>query len=271
MEVFVEQMNKVRPLIDDTGSFRDEFDEARRRLIESETACERIEAVKMLGEFKRELTPAHLVGALFDDDMDVRQAAVAALSQLSDADISSECLEVMFGAMSVVCESFAEDAPALLEETARTETSQQDVLSVITTKFDDPSPEVRHAALMALCDLDLNDTVSLLEQALESSSPDRRNRITEAIEDSGLPSQVIEGLENCDPRRAQVSLSLLCIVARLEIVQPFVDAIENHDSAVIRRALIKVLTLSGHGQLAESAAKRRLGISKQTSDVSAYL
>jgi len=271
MEVFVEQMNKARPLIDDMGSFRDDFEEARRRLIESETASERIDAVKMLGEFKRDLTPAHLVGALFDDDVSVRQAAVAALTQIGDADISSECLDVMFGATSTMGDSFAGDSAASPEQTAPRQKSQPEPLSAITTRFDDPSPEVRNSALIALCGLDPSDTVGLLERVLESSSPDRRARITVAIEDSGLVSQVIEALENCDPRRAQASLSLLCLVARLEIVQPFVHAIENHDSAVIRRALIKVLTLSGYGQLAESAAKRRLGISRHMSDPSAYL
>jgi HEAT repeat protein len=271
MEVFVEQMNNVRPLIEDTGSFRDEFDEARRRLIESETARERIDAVKTLSEFKRELTPAHLVGALFDDDVNVRQAAVAALTQIVDADISSECLEVMFGATFEVRDSFAVDGGVLAEQVAPTEKSHQEPLSAIMTRFDDPSREIRNAALIALCDLDSNDTVGRLERVLESASPDRRIRITAAIEDSGLVSQVIEALENCDPHRAQISLSLLCLVAKLGIVQPFIDAIENHDSAIIRRALIKVLTLSGHGHLAESAAKRRLGIARLTSDPSAYL
>jgi HEAT repeat protein len=266
MDALVEQMNSAPPFVNDPESFRDEFDEARRRFIESETVDERIAAVKTLGDFKSDLTTAHLVGALFDDDLNVRQAAIEALNRLGDPDISSECLEVMFGTALVPDESFATDGVSFDGQTERKEMSLQEALSVIETNFDDPSPEVRNAAIIALRDLDPDDTVNLIERILESSSPDRRRRITEAIEHSGLAMQVIEELAECDPRRAQISLSLLFLIAKLEIHQPFVQAIENHDSAVIRRALIKVLTSSGHGRLAESAAKRRLGISRNAPD-----
>ena len=194
-------MNCGPPFSNDSKSFRDEFDEARRRFIESESVSERIAAVKTLGQFKSDLTTAHLVGALFDDDANVRQAAVEALNRLGDPDISSECLEVMFGTALVTDESFATHGVCFDGQTERKETSWQEALSVIETKFDDPSPEVRNAALIALRDLDPDHPASLLERILESSSPDRRRRIIDAIEKSGLVTRAIEELAECDRRR----------------------------------------------------------------------
>ena len=270
MVPFVEQMNNGDQFVNELPSFREEFDLARRRLIDSDVVDERVAAVKTLGEFKTDLTTAHLVAALFDVDANVRQAAVEALNQLGDPGISSECLEVMFAPALVPEQSCAPQNESFAAQVAPDAISQQEALSVLEMKFDDPSPEVRNAAIIALRDLDPDDPLSVLEQVLESSSADRRSRIIQAIEDSGLAGQEIEKLIGCEPRRAQVSLSLLFLMARLQIVQPFIEAIEHHDSPAIRRALIKVLTSTGHGPLAESAAKRRLGISKNTPEFYAY-
>ena len=269
MVPFVEQMNNGDQFVNELPPFGEEFDLARRRLIDSDIVDERVAAVRALGEFKTDLSTTHLVAALFDTDANVRQAAVEALNQLGDPGISSECLEVMF-APALVAEQPCPHNESFAAQIAVDGVSQQAALSVIEMKFDDPSPEIRNAAIIALRDLDPDRPMSVLEQVLESSSSDRRERIIEAIEDSGLAGQEIERLIGSEPRRAQVSLSLLFLMAKLQIVQPFIEAIEHHDSPAIRRALIKVLTSTGHGPLAEAAAQRRLGIERNTPEFYAY-
>ena len=77
--------------------FFNSVDEARRALTSGVTTEQRVAAVRILAAVADELATTRLVGALFDDDDEVRQAAVQALSISSNAAIRASSVEDLFG------------------------------------------------------------------------------------------------------------------------------------------------------------------------------
>lgn len=236
----------------------DGVEQARRELIQSNSTAARVVAVRKLERSRSDLATASLVAALFDDDADVRQAAVDALSQIPNSGISSESLEVLFGDHARSRKSIERKENSVELDMER-KLSRAEKLAIIATDFDDKSPAVRNAAALALEELDPKKSAGLFESMLESAAPDRRERIADAIVDSGLAARAIDDLT--DHRSgAHAGLSLLFLLAKLDALEPLLHAIEHHQNPRVRRALVKVLTLNGRSDLAESAAKRRLGI-----------
>lgn len=237
---------------------------ARRQLKESDHPLDRIAAVRTLAEFGGDLSTASLVAALFDDDARVREAAIEALDEIGDPAISSECLEVLFSSKSQSAKS-TRPTESVAEPTEAANVSQEEKLARLVEEFDNSSPAVRNAAVFSILSLEPANPASLFERIMESSSEERRCRISEALTESGLVAEAIDSLGNGDRVRVQAALSFLCLMTRLEVMQPLTAAIEHHTSPQIRRALIKVLTLNGQADVAASAAKRRLGIDQTPS------
>jgi HEAT repeat protein len=135
--------------------------------------------------------------------------------------------------------------------------------SLIVNYFDDPSPHVRNAAAKALRDLDPLRPVESFTRALEDASPERRRNIGKALAASGLAAEAINQLDAESREDTYNALCLLFVMAKSGEVQPLADAIEAHHDVEVRRAAIKLLNLSGQSEIAEAAAKRRLGLGER--------
>lgn len=132
--------------------------------------------------------------------------------------------------------------------------------SVITRYFDDSSSDVRNAAALALSELEPTRAAEFFSQAIEGSSRERCHNIGDAMVDSGLAAARINDLGGEDRERAYHALCLLFVMAKMGVVEPLAQAIEEHESVAVRSATMKILTLSGKPEIAEAAVKRRLGI-----------
>jgi HEAT repeat protein len=132
--------------------------------------------------------------------------------------------------------------------------------SVITSRFDDPSPIVRNAAALALSELEPTRAAHLFSQALETASPERCRNIGDAMIGSGLAAAAINDLGSRDRERAYDALCMLFVMAKVSAVQPLIQAIEEHESIRVRSAAVRLLSLCGQSDVAETAVKRRLRI-----------
>jgi hypothetical protein len=130
-----------------------------------------------------------------------------------------------------------------------------DPFDSVVQHFDDPSPEVRSAAALALSELAPARPADLFTRALEDASPERKRRIGEAIAASGLAAAAIDNLDADSREETYNALCLLFVMAKAGEVQPLVHAIESHSDAEVRSAAIKLLNLSGQAELAQSATK----------------
>lgn len=124
----------------------------------------------------------------------------------------------------------------------------EDAFSLIANCFDDHSPHVRNAAARALRKLEPARTVDLFNRALEEASPDRRRNIGSAIAASGVATEAINNLVSESREDTYNALSLLFVMAKTGEVAPLEQALEEHQEDEIGRAVMKLLTLSGHGK-----------------------
>jgi HEAT repeat protein len=130
-----------------------------------------------------------------------------------------------------------------------------DPFDSVVQHFDDPSPEVRSAAALALSELAPARPADLFTRALENASAERKRRIGEAIAASGLAAVAIDNLDAVSREETYNALCLLFVMAKAGEVQPLVHAIESHADAEVRSAAIKLLNLSGQAELAHAAPK----------------
>ena len=145
---------------------------------------------------------------------------------------------------------------AAVAELARS--GSEDAFSLIVKCFDDHSPQVRNAAARAFRKLEPTRTVDLFNRSLENAPAERRRNIGSAIAGSGLAAEAIDKLVSENREDTYNALSILFVMAKTGEVAPLVNAIEGHESVQVRMAAIKLLTLTGQAELANSAAKRRL-------------
>lgn len=100
--------------------------------------------------------------------------------------------------------------------------------------------------------LNLKQTPRLADFSVRKShsfrAKGREITVTEAIDN--LISENREDTYN--------ALSILFVMAKTGEVHPLVQAIERHESVQVRMAAIKLLTLTGQSDIANTAAKRRL-------------
>jgi hypothetical protein len=130
--------------------------------------------------------------------------------------------------------------------------------SLITKYFDDESAYVRNAAARALYELEPSRSPESFSRALEGKSPELRRKIGAAMAASGLAIDAINNLTGENREKSYNALCLLFMMAGTNEIQPLITAIEEQESVQVRRAAIKLLTLSGHSEIAAAAAKRRL-------------
>ena len=128
---------------------------------------------------------------------------------------------------------------------------------LITSCFDDSSPQVRNAAARALCDLN-SDRAASLTQALREAPTDRRRRIGAAFAGSGLASQAINCLAGESRELTYDAFTILFLMAKAGEVQPLIETIESHANIAVRLAVIKLLAFSNQTDVV--AAFRRLAV-----------
>ena len=141
----------------------------------------------------------------------------------------------------------AEVEAAALADLARR--GGDDSFRLISKSLDDPSEEVRNAAVRALYDLNPNLTASFFNAALREGSPERRRKIGAALAGSGLVSDAINNLTGESHKNTYGAFSLLFLMAKAGEVRPLMRVIGNHPSMELRLAVIKLLALSGEPEI----------------------
>ncbi|MEP6717567.1 MAG: HEAT repeat domain-containing protein [bacterium] len=133
-----------------------------------------------------------------------------------------------------------------------------DAFNIIANAFDDSSTHVRNAAARALLKLEPGRTVDLFNRALEEGSGERRRNIGGAIAASGVAAEAIDNLVGESREETYNSLSILFVMAKAGEVKPLVKAIEEHENDEVRRAVVKLLNLSGQAEIADAALQRHV-------------
>jgi len=187
------------------------------------------------------------------DDRDYSETATTAESLFQSSSPPAEKPHVVVADLNSVEPDRRAAALAALAQL-----SAKDAFSLIANCFDDQSSHVRNAAARALRDLEPRRTVESFTRALEEASPERRKNIGAAIADSGLAAEAINNLDAESREETYNALCLLFVMAKTGEVQPLVRAIEEHENVEVRRAAIKLLTLSGQSEIADAAVKRHL-------------
>jgi hypothetical protein len=134
----------------------------------------------------------------------------------------------------------------------------QEAFNIIANSFDDSSSHVRNAAARALRRLEPSRTVDLFNRAMEEGSEERRQNIGAAIAASGVAAEAIENLVSESREETYNSLSILFVMAKTGEVAPLIKAIEEHPSDEVRRAVVKLLNLSGQSEVADAALQRHV-------------
>jgi hypothetical protein len=127
----------------------------------------------------------------------------------------------------------------------------------ICETFDDEAAETRAAAARALYEHDA-DRVGSLTRALREADAERRRRIGEAINSSGLAAESLAQLTADSQEKTYEAFSVLFLMAKAGEVGPLLSAVESHPSGEVRLAVVKLLALSGQREVLP--AFRRLSV-----------
>src|SRR5678815_3227724 len=126
-----------------------------------------------------------------------------------------------------------------------TTVSESNSLEVITKSLEDPSANVRNAAVRALYRVNAGFAASFFNQALREGPLDRRRRIGAALAGSGLVAEAIQQLKTDGSQNLYGTLSLLFLVAKAGEVQLLMGLLESHPGLELRLALIELLGSTG--------------------------
>lgn len=151
--------------------------------------------------------------------------------------------EVLRQAAAELAHSKAVAAAATISDLSRL--GPGDSFELITKALDDPSAEVRTAAVRTLYDLNSDLAASCLNNSLRQGSPAQRRSLGAALTSSGLVNDAVNSLLNPQQEKTYSALSLLFLVAKAGQVEPLMQIIESHPSIELRLALIKQLGMSG--------------------------
>lgn len=123
-----------------------------------------------------------------------------------------------------------------------------DAFVKIGAAFDDPAQAVRDAAARSLFNFSA-DRVASFKRIMQESSQERRRKIGAAIVSSGMATEAINDLTSASGEKAYDALLVLSLMAKAGEVQSLVETIEEHPSTEVRLALVKLLALSGQGEV----------------------
>jgi HEAT repeat protein len=150
-------------------------------------------------------------------------------------------------------------AADLARRRTRTRSVSDHSFDQIIESLDNPSLEVRSAAVRALYECDPDRAASFLNLTLRQGSPAERRQVGAALAGSGLLSEAIHDLMGESQENSYRAFSLLFLVAKAGEVEPLLSVIESHPSIELRLVVIRLLASSGEPEIVD--AFRRLGIS----------
>jgi len=108
----------------------------------------------------------------------------------------------------------------------------------------DESREVRAAAARALSRLSF-DRADAYTRVMETDDLETLRDVAQACVRAGVASQALDRLASSDRRQANESLSLVSLLAKAEVFEPIVIAIENHPNLDVRMGAVRLLGAIG--------------------------
>jgi HEAT repeat protein len=199
-------VSTVEDLPESTGDER--YLEAAAK-VSSTNADERIEAIKVMGEFSVQTSVTSLTGIVRKDaEPGVRSFAVASLACINH--------ESVFPAMLL----------ALADE----------------------SREVRASAARSMTRLSF-DRSSAYVRLLETDDEATLKELAAACINAGIVSQNIDRLATSDRRQAYEAFSLISLLAKARTTDTLVDAISNHSNLNVRLSVIHLLAATGQSHV----------------------
>lgn len=176
---------------------------------------QRIEAVKMMGEFPVQTSVASLTKIVRDDpDSSVRAVAVASLA----------------------CFNHESVFPAILLALA------------------DESREVRASAARSMSRLSF-DRSGAYVRLLESCDRASLKEFAAACVNAGIVSQNIDRLATSDRRQTDEAFSLISLLAKAEVTETLTEAIANHSNINVRLSVIHLLSATGQPHILKELQK----------------
>jgi hypothetical protein len=130
-------------------------------------------------------------------------------------------------------------------DSATVTVSDNTPIDVITKSLEDPSPDVREAAVRALYRRNPEFAASFFNRTLREGPSDQRRRIGAALVGSGLVGEAIQQLKAGTQHNLYGTISLLFLVAKAGEVQPLMSLVEEYPSIELRLALVELLASSG--------------------------
>jgi hypothetical protein len=274
IEMFHRLEDEERPRLEELILQRSEAEtrlqrERERFKSEEEARMRAEEQIETLREYSRPVVEPQ-VHQFVDDTVDISEPAVSVRETQLGARVATSA-EAEAATVDADIPVVADIPPAIssylhsvdpykraaaVAELARSQT--KDAFALITCCFDDHSPHVRNAAARALRKLEPQKSVDLFNRALEEGSAERRKHIGTAIAASGLATEAIDNLVSENREETYNSLSILFVMAKTGEVQPLIQAIEEHENEEVCRAVLKLLSLSGHSELGDAALQRRV-------------
>lgn len=227
----------------------DELAALRERQVAARKAAEATAAAAVMGQAQPEGMPGEVAA-------DQSDAAAVAETESPTLDHEPETVEVSDAIGSYLHSVDPYKRAAAVAELARSKAPN--AFSDIVACFDDQAPQVRNAAALALRTLNPARVVDSFNRALEEASEDRRLNIGAAIAGSGLATEAVNNLASESREATYNALSILFVMAKAGQIEPLVQAIEEHENDEVRRAVIKLLTLSGHSAAGDAALQRRV-------------
>lgn len=137
---------------------------------------------------------------------------------------------------------------------------EENSLTLITESLEDPSKEVRSAAVRALYRVNPEYAASYFNTALREGPSVRRRTLGAALAGSGLVSEAIKYLKSGSRQNVYSTVTLLFLVAKAGEIQPLLGLLEDYPAIELRLALIELLALSGETAIIPTL--RRLAVQR---------
>ena len=195
-----------------------------------------------------QLEPAGAVESLpvTDEDESLAQALVNLESE--DTTQRSEALKVLVqfrvqsavDAIARVAQHDHEPAIRSLATAALGSIDHESVFTAVVIGMADETREVRAAAARSLTRLSF-DRADAYVRVIESGDEETIRSVAKACIQSGIVSQNLDRLANCDHRQAYETFSLISLLSKANMNEPVLDAIAEHSRIDVRLKAVHLL------------------------------
>jgi hypothetical protein len=128
--------------------------------------------------------------------------------------------------------------------------NHESVFPAVLIGMADESREVRAAAARSLTHLNF-ERLDAFIRVLETEDEELQSVVAKACIKSGIVSQAIDRLANCDRRQGFETFSIISLLAKARITEPIVDVIANHPNFEVRLATLRLLANTGEAHIFE--------------------